>query len=93
MILIYSVEIVILDLAVRLFLFLHILLLCLSKFNYRLILYGYLTKVSVISTFYDIVIHQFQDSREVLRLPVHAHDVVVFEICLDLLLPKALCYN
>ena len=69
-------ETVILSLSVRLFLFLCVLLLCLIKVKSRMLPSMYLTKVSAISTFYDIVIRHFHDSWEFLRVPDNSHDVV-----------------
>ena len=45
-------------------------------------------KVSVISTFYNISIQKFHDSREFFRVPAHAHDVLVFDVYLEFLVPQ-----
>ena len=87
MILIYILERLRLALDVSLFLVLCIILLGLSKGNPRMLLSGYPTKVSILSTFCNKAIQKFNDSWEVLRVPIHANYVVVFEICLELNVP------
>ena len=84
-------EILILSLDIRLSLVLCILLLYLIKEHPRLFFSGSLTKVSVLYTLCDIVIQKFHDSWEVLRVPVYAHDAVVFELYIELLVPQIVC--
>ena len=83
MIFLHAMETVRLSLAVNLFPLLFILLLGLGKSNFRLLLSGYLNKVSVISNVCDIVVHQFHESWEVLRVTNHVHYAVVFEFFLS----------
>ena len=93
MIFISEVETVRLALAVNISLLPCILFLCFSKGKSRLLLCGYLPKVSVIYNLCDIVIQKFYDPREILRVPFHDHDVLFFSsifICLYLKLSDTL---
>ena len=75
-----TVETVISDVSVCLFLFLCTLILGLITGNPRPLLSGYLPKIFFLSTLCNIVIQKFHDSWEVLRVPIHSHDVFLLAL-------------
>ena len=88
MTLLYTVEKVRLTLRILLFLILHILPLDLGKGNSHLILPVSLPKTIVPSIFCYIVVQQFHDYKEVLRVPVYTSYVDVFELSIDFFVPQ-----